>query len=67
MLGIVNREGGYSCEQQKDLEAITPAIVQALKRKGAETELELSINRLDLALDAANAGIREWDSRIMTR
>lgn len=59
MLGVANLEGGYSCEQQKDLEAMTPAIVQALKRKGAEKAMGLSINQLDLALDVANAGILE--------
>jgi GAF domain-containing protein len=65
--GVANREGGYSSEQQEDLEAIVPAIVQALQRKRAEKEIGLSINQLDLALDAANAGILEWDIRIMTK
>jgi hypothetical protein len=30
MMGVANREGGYSSEQQADLEAIAPAIVRAL-------------------------------------
>ena len=38
MLGVANREGGYSSEQQKDLEAVIPAILQALNRKKAELE-----------------------------
>jgi PAS domain-containing protein len=67
MLGVANLECGYSSEQQKDLEAMTPAILQALQRKRAEKEIGLSINQLDLALDAANAGIFEWDIRIMIR
>lgn len=46
---------------------MTPAILQALKRKGAEKEMGLRINQLILALDAANAGILEWDIRIMAR
>ena len=38
LIAVANREGGYSSEQQEDLEAITPAIVQALKRKKSELE-----------------------------
>jgi PAS domain S-box-containing protein len=38
MLGVANREGGYSSEQQKDLEAIAPAIVQAFHQKRSELE-----------------------------
>lgn len=33
MLGVANREDGYGSEQQADLEAVTPAIVQALNKK----------------------------------
>jgi PAS domain S-box-containing protein len=36
LIAVANREGGYSSEQQEDLEAITPAMVQALQRKKAE-------------------------------
>jgi PAS domain S-box-containing protein len=39
MLGVANREDGYSSEQQKDLEAIAPAIIQALQRKKSEGDL----------------------------
>ena len=35
MLGVTNLECGYNSEQQKDLEAIVPAILQALQRKRA--------------------------------
>ena len=38
LLVVANREGGYSCEQKEDLEAIAPAVTQALKRKKAEHE-----------------------------
>jgi PAS domain S-box-containing protein len=38
ILGVANREGGYSCEQQEDLEAIASAVTQALQRKKAEQE-----------------------------
>jgi PAS domain S-box-containing protein len=36
LIAVANREGGYSCEQQEDLEAIAPVVVQALQRKKAE-------------------------------
>ena len=39
MIGVANREGGYSREQQEDLEAIAPAMVQALQRKRSEEAL----------------------------
>ncbi len=38
MIAVANREGGYSCEQQEDLEAIAPAVTQALGRKREEQE-----------------------------
>jgi len=39
MLAVANREGGYSSEQQEDLETIAPAVTQALRRKKAEEAL----------------------------
>ncbi len=42
LIAVANREGGYTCEQQKDLEAIAPAVVQALQRRKAEEALRLS-------------------------
>jgi PAS domain S-box-containing protein len=41
IVGVANREGGYSSEQQEDLEAISPAIVQAIHKKRSELELKL--------------------------
>jgi len=38
LIAVANREGGYSCEQQEDLEAIAPAIMQALQSKKEEKE-----------------------------
>jgi PAS domain S-box-containing protein len=40
LIAVANREGGYSLEQQEDLEAIAPAITQALQRKKEEQERE---------------------------
>ena len=42
LIAVANREDGYSCEQQEDLEAIAPAVTQALQRKKAEEALRLS-------------------------
>jgi PAS domain S-box-containing protein len=42
LIGVANREGGYSREQQEDLEAIAPTVTQALQRKKAEEALRLS-------------------------
>jgi PAS domain S-box-containing protein len=39
MLAVGNREGGYRSEDQQILEAITPAIIEALDRKRAERRL----------------------------
>jgi PAS domain S-box-containing protein len=39
MIAVANREGGYTVEQQRDLEAAAPAILQALLRKKAEEAL----------------------------
>lgn len=36
LIAVANRKGGYNFEQQEDLEAIAPAVVQALQRKKAE-------------------------------
>ncbi|MDY9927249.1 PAS domain S-box protein [Methanosarcina sp.] len=40
ILAVANREGGYRYEQQEDLEAIEPAVMQVLQRKKAEKALE---------------------------
>ncbi|WP_410510063.1 PAS domain S-box protein [Methanosarcina hadiensis] len=38
LIGVANREGGYSSEQQKDLEKLASAVIQALHRKKEEKE-----------------------------
>lgn len=48
MVGVVNREGGYSSEQQENLEAIMPVIVQALQRKRSEKGLRESSENLQM-------------------
>ena len=42
MIGLGNRDGGYSQQELEALEAITPAIVEAFSRKRAEQALALS-------------------------
>ena len=39
MIGVANREGGYSFEHQENLEAIAPAMMQALQRRKTEESL----------------------------
>ena len=39
LMAVANRDGGYNYEQQEDLEALAPAVVQALQRKRAERAL----------------------------
>lgn len=39
MLGVANREGGYSYEQIEDIEAVAASMIQAIKRKKTEEML----------------------------
>jgi PAS domain S-box-containing protein len=54
MLAVANREGGYSAEQQEDLEALAPAVVEALLRKRAETQLRRERSLLDNVMQATD-------------
>ena len=59
LLAVANREGGYGPEQQEDLEALAPAVMQALEKKRAEQALlrrshELEVlNRMNQTLAAS--------------
>jgi PAS domain S-box-containing protein len=46
ILGVANREGGYSQVEQRLLEAIAPAMVEAFGRKRAEHSLRRYMERL---------------------
>ncbi|HEX3046423.1 MAG TPA: PAS domain S-box protein [Bacillota bacterium] len=61
MIGIGNREGGYSTEDIETVEILGQAIVQALIYKRAALALRQSEYRLDLALEGAGAGMWFWD------
>jgi PAS domain S-box-containing protein len=54
MLAVANREGGYSAEQQQDLEALAPAVVEALLRKRAEAELRSERSLLGSVMQATD-------------
>jgi signal transduction histidine kinase/CheY-like chemotaxis protein len=47
LVAVGNREGGYTVEHQEILEALAPAIVQALLRKRAENEIRKSRDGLE--------------------
>ena len=62
MISVANREGGYRREQQEDLEAIAPAVMQALQRKKEEQErrqteeaLRESEERLQAIIDGSSS------------
>jgi PAS domain S-box-containing protein len=54
MIGLGNREGGYTLEHQRAVEAIAPAVVVALMRKRAEAALNRSQSRFKLLSDTAS-------------
>ncbi|MFN2130791.1 MAG: PAS domain S-box protein [Anaerolineae bacterium] len=54
MLAVANREGGYSSEQQEDLESLAPAMVEALLRRRAEAELRGERSLLDSVMQATD-------------
>lgn len=47
MIGVGNREGGYSKKEQDTLEAISPSVVDAIMRKRAKDELEALNHELE--------------------
>ncbi|AKB31139.1 sensory transduction histidine kinase [Methanosarcina siciliae HI350] len=49
LIAVANRENGYNCEQQEDLEAIAPAVVQALQRKKAEQKRKQAEEALQIS------------------
>jgi PAS domain S-box-containing protein len=64
MIGVGNRDNGYGPRELESLEAVAPAIVQALLHKRAETALRNSSEQRRLAIEAAALGA--WDYRFET-
>ncbi len=63
-IGIValgNRPGGYTMEQLESLEAVTPAIVQALLSRQAKQELAEAGQRLAAHMDNSPLAVVEFD------
>ncbi len=48
LVAVANRDGGYSPEQQEDLEALAPVIIQALEKKRAEQALLRRTHELEV-------------------
>ncbi len=61
IIGVGNREGGYTQTELQSLEALAPAVMEALRRVRTEQALRESEVRLQLALDSAHIGIHVWD------
>ncbi len=54
MIGLGSREGGYMLEHLQAVEAIAPAMVEALMRKRAETALSRSQSRFKLLSETSS-------------
>ncbi|MGA2402318.1 MAG: GAF domain-containing protein [Syntrophobacteraceae bacterium] len=54
MVGLGNREGGYTFEHRQAVEAIVPAMVQALMRNRAERTLNQSQSRFKVLSETAS-------------
>jgi PAS domain S-box-containing protein len=48
LIAVGNREGGYGPEQQEDLEALAPTVMQALEKKRAEQALVRRTHELEV-------------------
>jgi len=51
VIAVADRESGYSYEQQEDLEAIAPAVIQSLKRRMSEEALNEAYKNLQIHSD----------------
>ncbi len=63
MIGLGNRDGGYSHEELEAIEAITPAIVEAFSRKRAEQALALSRAEFEAMFNSISDAVIFADTR----
>ena len=63
MIAVGNREGGYTQEQQQDLEAVVPAIWQALLRERAEEALRQRTFELQQLTGTLEQKVQETDAK----
>ncbi len=59
LIAVANRKGGYSSEQQEDLEAIVPAVIQALQRKRSEEALKKAHTNLEKLVEERTAELEK--------
>ncbi|MCE5264447.1 MAG: PAS domain S-box protein [Deltaproteobacteria bacterium] len=59
LIAVGNREGGYTPEQQRIMEALAPIVLQALLKKRAEAELQASETRFRAFFESAAVGTAE--------
>ena len=57
LIALGNREGGYTLEQQQDIEALAPVVVEALTRRRAKESLEHATEELE-AVEPGLAAVR---------
>jgi len=63
MIGVANRESGYSLEQQEDLEAIASAVIQALHRKRSEEVLHEAYEQIQMQSEELNVSNEELQAQ----
>lgn len=64
-IGVGNREGGYSYEQQEDLEAIAPAVMQILQRRKVEQERKFADQELKASELRFRALVQDLESGVI--
>ncbi|WP_440947665.1 PAS domain S-box protein [Methanosarcina sp. T3] len=65
LIAVANREGGYSYEQQEDLEAIAPAVTQVLQRRKVEQERKLAEQELKASELRFKALVQDLESGVV--
>ncbi len=65
LIAVADREGGYSYEHQEDLEAIAPAVMQALQRKRSEDALSEAYE--DLQVHSEELHVSNEELRVSVR